>query len=64
MITRRSLPTTLLAVLGVLTIVWHVVGFCVGVRDGIKLSLAKRRAKIEAGDELRRKREAVDRGIG
>lgn len=35
----------ILAVIGALTIAYHVVGFCLGVRDGLKTGLAKHRAR-------------------
>lgn len=56
--------TRILAAIGILTIVYNVASFVAGIVVGVKTALAKHRAKIEAGDELARRRKASDRGAG
>ena len=59
-----SKTTRALAVLGAATLAYNVTAFGAGVVSGVRTSLAKHRAKIEAGDELARRRKAQDRGAG
>ncbi|URC18175.1 membrane protein [Mycobacterium phage Zenteno07] len=58
--------TRVLAAIGVLTLVYNVTAFVAGIVSGVRQAVAKHRAKIEAGDELRRRREAKggSRGAG
>ncbi|QHB37375.1 hypothetical protein I5G58_gp073 [Mycobacterium phage BirdsNest] len=62
--TQTSKTTRLLALLGVLTLVYNVTAFVAGIVAGVRSAVAKHRAKIAAGDELARRRKASDRGAG